>query len=271
MDHSFFTEENWNISAILASLSALPLMSEKRLVYLNVLGKIPAADAENLKEYMASPNPFTCLVIRKTEAFSFLKTGTVVDCRPLDAAVLSKLITSEMEKEGKVITQDGVVLLLEYCSFNLSRIMPELQKLASYKGEITAALVKDVVVPDVEYEVFALTHALSEKNGDKCFQILSHLLKQKEDVQTLLGLISSHYRRIIFSSFSSQLSPLQLADLFGVKEFAISKARTLSKAYSQKQLKAILELLVDVDFAIKSGKMQGETALYFLISSILQE
>ena len=232
MDHSFFTEENWNISAVLASLSSLPMISEKRFVYINHLGKISPSDVEKMKEYLASPSPFTCLVIRKTEAFSFLKTGVIVDCKPLDGLVLSKLVSTEMEKLGKVITQDGISLLIEFCSFNLARIMPEIRKLASYNGEITSTLVREVVVPDVEYEVFALTNALSEKNGDKCFQILSQLLRQKQDIQMLLGLISSHFRRIIFSSFSSQLPALELANLFGVKEFAISKARTLSKSSS---------------------------------------
>ena len=61
----------------------------------------------------------------------------------------------------------------------------------------------------------------------------------------------------------------ELADLLGVKEYAIIVAKRLSKNFSKLQLKNIYEMTSDVDFYIKNGQMQVENALFYLVFGIL--
>ena len=60
-----------------------------------------------------------------------------------------------------------------------------------------------------------------------------------------------------------------LSGLLGVKEYAIRKQREQVKNFSKLQLKKIYALLEEVDYKIKSGAMLADTALNYLVLSIL--
>ena len=112
--------------------------------------------------------------------------------------------------------------------------------------------------------MFELTDALSKRDADKAVSLLSLMDK---DTKTF-NLVLNHFRRMFFASISD-LEERELAELLGVKEYAIKKAKELSRNFSKLQLKNIYEMLGDVDFYIKNGQMQVENALYYLIFGIL--
>ena len=93
------------------------------------------------------------------------------------------------------------------------------------------------------------------------------MLKAGEQPIKILGLISSHFRRVFFAKINKQ-SPQELASLLGCKEYAVVKAKQESANFSAKQLKDIQNLLLEVDYNIKSGLMAQENALYYLIMKI---
>ena len=100
--------------------------------------------------------------------------------------------------------------------------------------------------------------------GDKSIKILDSTSKE----QGLLGLIVNHFRRLFFIA-TSGLENKDLANLLGVKEYAIAKQRSQTINFSKMQLKKIYSLLEEIDFNIKSGAMLQENALYYLVLSIL--
>jgi len=81
-------------------------------------------------------------------------------------------------------------------------------------------------------------------------------------------MISNHFRRLFYISVSD-MSNAELASYLGVKEYAILKARKQVNNFSKAQLKKIINLTEEVDFFTKSGKMQAENALYYLVFNIL--
>ena len=94
------------------------------------------------------------------------------------------------------------------------------------------------------------------------------LLNLMEKDTKTFTLVLNHFRRLFFVAVSG-LSDKELSTMLSVKEFAIVKARELSKNFTKIQLKNIYEMLNDVDFYIKNGQMQIENALYYLIFGIL--
>ena len=115
-----------------------------------------------------------------------------------------------------------------------------------------------------EYMVFELTESLGAKKTSRAIELLNLMLKQ----QGLLALITNHFRRLFFISISDQDNKT-LANLLGVKEYAVAKMRTQVKNFSKVQLKKIYSLLEEVDYMIKSGAMLQDTALNYLVFSIL--
>ncbi len=251
-----YDEDSFSEQAVLDSLQTLPMGSDKKLVLLKNVAKFGENFKKSLRDYLKNPVPSTCLVIFDFfNKFDFL-IAEKVSAKRLDDASLRGLISAELKKSGKTI---------ESCCNYYSLIFNELSKLAACdEDEITDKIVGDLVSKETEFTVFELTDALSRRDADKAVELLNLMEK---DTKTF-NLVLNHFRRLFFASVSD-LSDKELADLLGVKEFAITKARTLAKNFTKLQLKNIYEMLNDVDFYIKNGQMQVENALFYLIFGIL--
>ena len=265
LNETRFDNENWNIEKFVEAVSSMPMGCNFKLVYVKNLEKLPEKEKQNLQNNINSIAPTTCLVVDLNKNLK-LTGGTIVDCSNLDNATLTKYINGEVLKNGKKIQLDAINLLIEFCSSNLTKIITELPKLCAYADEIDLNAVKQLVAPDEEYQIYELTEALGNRNKNKSIKLLSLMLEKKETA--LVSLISNHFRRVAFCSLSDYSND-ELAEMFEVKPFAILKARNQSKFFSKVQLKNILALLEEVDFMIKSGKMQAENATYFLVLKIL--
>ena len=188
-----------------------------------------------------------------------------MSAKRLDDRSLSEIIVSELKKHGKTIIPDACQQLIESCCNYYSLIKNELDKLISCDEiEINTKIVDSLVCKETEFTVFELTDALSKRNSEKAVSLLSLMEK---DTKTF-SLVLNHFRRLFFVSISG-LGDKELSEILNVKEFAIIKARELSKNFTKLQLKNIYEMLNDVDFYIKNGQMQIENALYYLIFFIL--
>ena len=260
-----FDEDSFVEQSVLDSLQTLPIGSDKKLVLLKNITKFGENFKKNLREYLKNPVPSTCLVIFDFfNKFDFL-IAEKVSAKRLDDHSLQVLISAELKKNGKTITDGACEKLIESCCNYYSLIYNQISKLAACdEDEITEQIVENLVSKETEFTVFELTDALSKRDADKSIELLNLMDK---DTKTF-NMVLNHFRRLFFASISN-LSDRELADLLGVKEFAITKARTLAKNFTKMQLKNIYEMLNDVDFYIKNGQMQVENALFYLVFGIL--
>lgn len=264
-----FDDENFSMKGVLDSCEVMPMGDEKRVVFIKNVQKISENDKKMLLQYLNSPCETTILVIFDIyEKFTFAKEFTeFVDCKRFDTLTAVSVVANEFLKRNKKISDEGARTLLEYCNGYLTRVMSEIDKLVYYdisEPLVTKKMVDELVVKDNEVVIFELTEALGQKNGDKALKTLE-LLKKEPGI---LGLITNHFRRLFFIS-TSGLDDKELSTLLGVKEWAITKQRSQIKNFSKMQLKKIYSLLEEVDFGIKSGAYLQETALNFLVLSIL--
>ena len=268
-DFQKFDDENFAAQTLVDSAQVLPLGGGHRLLAVKNVTKLTESDKKTILEYLKNPVPSTVIVfVDFPGKLDFLKGhAALVDCKRFDRATASAVLVNEFTKRGKQISGEAVTALLDASNGYLTRAINEVDKLSYYDLSdplITRKLVEQMVTKDAEYVVFELTDALGRRDGDKAIKILQTLDKEPG----ILGLITNHFRRLFFIA-TSDLDDKALSGLLGVKEFAISKQRTQVKNFSKMQLKKIYALLQKVDFAIKSGQMLQDNALYFLILSIL--
>ncbi len=266
---SVFDDENFSMKSVLDTCEVMPMGDLKRVVILKNITKVTENDKKELEKYLNSPVDTTCLIISDFEGkFATLKNKCeFVDCKRMDRNLATAVIVADLAKKGKQISGEAVTTLLDYCNGYLTGVMNEIDKLVNYdlnEPLVTKKIVENVVSKTMEFTVFELTEALGKKNTDKAMELVS--LMEKDN--TILSLITNHFRRLFFIAVSDS-DNAELASLLGVKEYAIIKAREQIKNFSKMQLKKIYALLEKVDFAIKSGQMQAQNALYFLVFSIL--
>lgn len=269
MNISYFDDDNFVPIKVVEACDMLPIEDESRLVVIKSVSKVTENDKKVLEKYLESPNPSSTLVILDFYGkFESIKRNIdFVDAKRMDKMMISRIVFSELERRGKQISPEALDALIEACNSYLTKIMNELDKLCYYtmQGElITKKVIDNLVTKDIEYTVFELTDALSQRNADKSIALLNLMSKE----QGTLSLISNHFRRLFYISVSD-MSNAELATYLGVKEYAILKARKQVNNFSKAQLKKIVNLTEEVDFFTKSGKMQAENALYYLVFNIL--
>lgn len=260
-----FDDDNFDEEKVLNSFETLPMASEKKIVLLKNITKISEIFKKKLKVYLNAPVESTCVVIFDFfNKFDFI-ISEKVSAKRLEDKSLKEIIVSEMKLKNKQISPKACEMLIESCCNYYSLIKNELEKLfAVDEEEIDEKIIDKYVCKETEFTVFELTDALSKKDGQKAVSLLNLMEK---DTKTF-NLVLNHFRRLFFVAIS-EMGDRDLAELLSVKEFAITKARTLSKNFSKIQLKNIYEMLNDIDFYIKNGQMQVENALYYLIFGIL--
>ena len=260
-----FDDDSFNGDAVIDACEMLPMGSDKKIVLLKNGTKFDKSYQQKLKDYLKSQVESTVLVIFDFfNKFDFI-ISEKINAKRLDDASLKDIIAAELAAHDKTITADAAQQLIEMCCNYYSLIKNELEKLVACDDfQITIKTVNNLVSKETEFTVFELTDALSKKDAQKAVELLSLMDK---DTKTF-SLVLNHFRRLFFVSISG-MSDKEIADIMGVKEYAISKARTLSKNLTKLQLKNIYEMLNDVDFYIKNGQMQIENALYYLIFGIL--
>ncbi len=262
---NIFDDDNFNGDLVIDTCETLPMGSEKKVVLLKNISNPNENFKKKLKDYLKNPLQSTCLVIFDFfNKFDFL-ISEKISAKRLDDKSLKEIVITELKKNEKTITDGACQKLIEACCNYYSLIKNELEKLISCDDfEITEKTIDALVCKQTEFTVFELTDALSKRDADRAVSLLNLMPK---DTKTF-SLVLNHFRRLFFVAVAEGTEK-ELADLLGVKEYAIIVAKRLSKNFSKLQLKNIYEMTSDVDFYIKNGQMQVENALFYLVFGIL--
>ena len=252
-----FDDDTFSADLVLDALETLPFASEKKVVLLKNITKFSEDFKKKLVAYLKSPLPSTCLVIFDfANKFDFL-ISEKISTKRLDEESLKNIVEEELSKSHKAIKKEALSLLLSYCCDYYSLIKNELKKLSDAPTDvITEKDIANMVTKETEYSVFELTEALSRKDAKKAVELLSLMDK---DTKTF-NLILNHFRRLFFVAISKDED---LSKLLNVKEYAVIKAKELSRNFSKIQLKNIYSLLEGT-----FPKFNLKTSIHFLMMLI---
>lgn len=269
-DISIFDSENFSSNSIIESCEQVSFFTTNRLVIVKNVFQVLESDKKKLLEYIPKMNPTcTLLILDNMQVFDFLKC-TKLNFTLTDIELVQE--TQRLAKEkGKSISKEDALYLANLVNKDLSSINTELEKLSMYTTNDTILKedINSVVTKTDDVVVFELTTALGKKDANKTLNILFNLLKQDNQASKLLPLMSNNFTRLFTISVSKNLTDELLAQKLGVKPFAVTKLRSQLKNFNPVKLKNIVYEFCDVDYMIKSGLMQPDTALIYIVEYIL--
>lgn len=269
-DISIFDSENFSSNSIIESCEQVSFFTTNRLVIVKNVFQVLESDKKKLLEYIPKMNPTcTLLILDNMQVFDFLKC-TKFNFTLTDIELVQE--TQKLAKEkGKSISKEDALYLANLVNKDLSSINTELEKLSMYTTNDTILKedINSVVTKTDDVVVFELTTALGKKDANKTLNILFNLLKQDNQANKLLPLMSNNFTRLFTISVSKNLTDELLAQKLGVKPFAVTKLRSQLKNFNPVKLKNIVYEFCDVDYMIKSGLMQPDTALIYIVEYIL--
>lgn len=266
---------------------AMPFMADKRLVivdgYLSQL-KGQSPDVEQFIGYFTIVPSTTDLILVENEslernhpilkAASKLETVTVTHFAGPDKNNLRAWITTKAKEHTAAIEPDAAELLGKLIGTDLHTLDNEIEKLALYVGgqrPIQKADI-DLLVPyHEEAENFGLANAIGQRNARRAYDQLHKLLDEGKHPMAILGSIAAQIRGLLEVKDMAErgLTPSEIAQKKGWKSDYPAKMRMQEAArFSMARLEEILEMLLQIDLAIKTGRIDGLLALDTLIARL---
>jgi DNA polymerase III subunit delta len=262
---------------------AMPFLAAKRLIivtgYLGYLGDKPD-ELQALVAYLSHLSPTTDLVLVETESLhpshpvlELAGPGGRHFAAP-DRDNLTGWIIKRAKEHSAVIEPSAADLLGRLIGSDLRTLNNELEKLALYvagQRPIQKADI-DLLVPYTEEaEQFGLSNAIGQRNARRAYDQLHKELDEGSNPMAILGSIAAQIRALIEVKDMAErgLSPAEIATVKGWKSDFAAKARLKEAAnFSMPRLEQTLEMLLEIDVAIKTGRIDSLLALDTLIARL---
>lgn len=251
---STFDKEDVSVTDIIALANSYPSFSEKRLIIIKEfsVSKGDKKSLNKLEEYLANPNPYTCLVFFYSLTQSVLKNANIctVDCRKLNEQNLAKWIIKHVNDTQKSIDKNAIKTIIQYTNGDMYKISQAIEKLVLYVDNlITNDDVKLLVSKDIDYVIFDLANALAAGDNFKSMEICDNLLTQEEPTVIIASVYRS-FRRMFFAHISKAEESL-LSQALSVKPYAITKAKQQAKKFGAKKLIKALVICFSAEDKLK--------------------
>jgi DNA polymerase-3 subunit delta len=279
------------IDTIIEEAETMPFMGPRRLVIAtNALFLTGAKESakvehktEHLLEYLKAPVDFSIIVLtvqadkldeRKKLVKSLKEADCLVACTSLTADDLNHWLKGEAEKAGIAFAPGVIEQFIMYTGTNLQALTSELHKCALFVGRgglITAEILDQLVTRSIEQNIFILIEQIVQLQLDKAFTMLAELLRRKEEPIKIMALIARQFR-ILYQVKDLQqqgYSQQQMASQLGLHPYAVKIAAGQSNRFEAQQLTGILNQIADLDYQMKSGKIDKTLGLELFLLRLI--
>ena len=266
---------------VLEDLDTYGLLSEKKVIIVKNIELLKyddyKEDFDHLFKYLDNPNPDNLLIIEvkkigNSKVLKELKEKLTYELVEVNSKKYIKNLLKDYKIENRVVD-----LLDEYCLSDISKIDSECNKLKSYKvddKEITEEDIKSLVVKklgDPKDLTFSFTRSLAMRDKKNALKKYRELLSYNIEPISIIGLLGSQIRIIYQVKLleKDHLSDREMANILDEKsEYRVSKARELTRLYSEDDLLKLMENLAKIDLNIKSNDVDPNNLIEMFIINI---
>jgi len=249
------------------------MFKEKKLIV--ITNPFSISESKGLKDFVNSDDVIVFYqedkVNRRTSLFKFLeKNAKCQEFELLSGQKLKNWVKKQFEKyEGKIDSQT-LDKLIEYVGSDLWRMENEIKKLVSFKKKTEAEDIDLLVRSKIETDIFKTIDAIAQKDKKEALKLLHKHLEKGDSPLYLLSMINYQFRNLlIVKDLIEKHKPYNLIlKKSGLHPFVVRKSYSQSQKFSLEQLKKIYQRIFQVDFQIKTGKIEPETALDLLVVEI---
>jgi len=182
---------------------------------------------------------------------------------------LPRWIQERVKAKGGTIQGPAVTALAAHVGAELRLLDSEIEKLITYRAnEIIRAQDVEMMVASVhESDIFAMVDAVGARKRDLALKLLHEQLAQKAEPPQLFGMIVRQFRLLLqMKDYAVRGLTVDAArEQLKMHPFVANKTWTQALNFSLPQLRAIYQILLDADIAIKSGRSEPVLALDVLI------
>ncbi|MFH1281878.1 MAG: DNA polymerase III subunit delta, partial [Candidatus Omnitrophota bacterium] len=271
-----FEGEDLDFQDFKNEFQTVPMFKEKKLLILsNVFSN------KNFKEeFLKSSDKLTNsdhvivfyedkTVVQNDSLFKFLKKeAKAQEFQVLGRQKLRGWLKKEFSKYQTEVEPLVLDKLIESVGNNLWQLNNEVKKLSAFKksGKIIIKDVELLVKSKIDTDIFKTIDALALGHKKQALNLLHQHLEKGDSPLYLLTMINYQFRNILeIKDLLERGLPLSRSKLH---PFVVKKSYSQAQKFTFSELKKIYRKIFEVDYNIKTGKLEPQTALDLLIAEI---
>ncbi|HEY5937078.1 MAG TPA: DNA polymerase III subunit delta [Kofleriaceae bacterium] len=254
---------------IVALAQTLPMMAQRRMVYVRELSGMPSDEAEPLLAYLAKPNPSTVIVAVTSKLDKRIKLYSTLAKKKflhvLEAPRrLEPWVRAEAKEQGVLLEPPAITRLIDAIGDDLSRLALSIEQLSLFAGgsrPISSDDVDELIADTRERNVFELTDAIGAADRPRALAAVASLADQRESAVGVVVMLARHVRQMALchSLQAAGISRAQWASRLGVPPFIVDKIAAQARAYTPASLAIATQRLAMADRALKGDQTLGSS------------
>ena len=256
---------------IVALAQTLPMMAQRRMIFVRELSGMPTDEAEPLFGYLAKPNPSTVIVAitskldKRIKLYATLsKKGYLHVLEAPRPQALPKWVFMEAQELGVKLEPPAIPRLIEAVGGDLSRLVLSIEQLGLYAGNrpVRADDVDELIADTRERSVFELTDAIGVGDRPRALAAVASLCDQRESAVGVVVMLARHVRQmaLVHALRAAQTPRHEWGAKLGVPPFIVDKVVAQSRSYSAGALATATRRLANADRALKGDITLGNAA-----------
>jgi DNA polymerase-3 subunit delta len=260
-------------SKIVALAQTLPMMAQRRMIYVRDLAGMPADDSEPLLAYLARPNPSTVVVAVASKVDKRIKLYAQLSKKGFLHALeaprqLAPWVRAEAQSLGVKLEPAAVTRLVETVGSDLSRLALAVEQLGLYaidpgasgagggQRAVTSDDVDELIADTRERSVFELTDAIGAADRVRALAAVGSLCDQRESAVGVVVMLARHVRQLalVHAMRTAGTPRNEWPSRLGVPPFIVDKVTAQARAYSPAALAAAIRRLAEADRALKGDQ-----------------
>lgn len=276
MNFTAFEGKDINPKEVIDLAETLPFFADRRVILIENSGFFKNS-CEDLAEYLAEPAPAAYFLFVEDEVDkrskmykTVKKDGRLVEFATQSEELITRWILSRLKKEGKNITGSVMQLFLSKTGTDMGNIDRELEKLICYtldKDVIEAEDVEAIATEQTTNKIFDMVNAIAEHNQTRALDLYYDLLTLKEPPMRIMYLITRQFNILLSIRDMARkgLDQQTMAQKAGIPPFAVRRNLTQAKGFTLEQLKDAIKEGVELEEAVKTGRMNDQMAVELFI------
>ena len=256
------------------------LSSKKVIIIKNILSSLTLEnEKKHLIKYLENPSSDNLLIMTsdKMDAKTFSKK-----LKSLKTLEYQKLETNPVSfakniLDGYKISNMDLSYLAELCNNDITKLNSECEKLMMYRidtREIVREDITNLVVKklgDSNEILFSLVKAIMSKEKKQALKLYNDLKAYQIDANSIIGLMASQMKLVsqIQVLKEKNLNVNQIQQNLNLKSsYQVKKLSEYIYSYSYNDIKTFFNRLFDLDYSIKTGKVDSSNAIELLIINL---
>ncbi len=277
VNYNYFEGRGLDVRELISLADTMPFFSDRRLIVAEDSGFFKNA-CEELAEYLPQIPETTCLVFvedavdKRSRCYKRVKElGYAAEMKRQDSAQLSRWAAAILAQGGRKITPETMELFLERTGDDMEHIRTELEKLIAYtqgREVIEPEDVKEITSVQVTNRIFEMVSAVTAGRTREAMDLYEDLLALREPPMRILFLIARQFQQLWLAWELNQKGADRgaIASQLKVPPFVAGKLLGQARMYSGGQLLSFVEDCVELEEAVKTGKLNDRLAVELVLT-----